>query len=61
MTFLVNLMFGRIDKFDGPIFGGRAYMRGGELIFEMLIGLHIWGANVIYGGRINGILRYHIY
>ena len=41
-TFLVNLMFRRLDKFDGPIFG-EAYIRdvnwvtylggGGERIF----------------------------
>ena len=47
-------MFRRLDKFDGPIFGGRgaAYVRGG-LIFGMLIGLHIWGA-YIRGAYIQG-------
>ena len=31
VTFLVDLMFGRLDKFDGLIFGGGggAYIRGG--------------------------------
>ena len=60
MTFLVNLVFHRVDSFEGPIFG-RAYIQ--EFKFEMLIGLHIcWayirGEGLIYGGRINGILRY---
>ena len=43
-------MFRRLGKFDGSLFGGGAYMGGGRggLIFEMLIGFHIWG-------RINGI------
>ena len=36
MTFLVNLMFRRLDNFDGPIFG-------------MLIGLHIWRKTYIWG------------
>ena len=38
MIFLVTLMFGRLDKFDRPIFGG---VFTGGLIFGMLIGLHI--------------------
>ena len=51
MTFLVNLTFCRLDKFDGPIFRGGGggwvtYIRGKWLIFGMLIGLHIWGANI---------------
>ena len=46
MGFLINLMFSRLDKFDGPMFEGayRPMGRGGGLIFEMLIGLHICGA-----------------
>ena len=46
MTFLVKMMFRRLDKFDGLIFGeGGVYTvvvggRGG-LIFEILIGLPI--------------------
>ena len=47
VTFLVNLMFRRLDKFDGPIFGwGWGWRRGricGGCIFGMFIGLHIWG------------------
>ena len=42
MGFLINLMFSRLDKFEGayrPM--GRG---GGGLIFEMLIGLHTCGA-----------------
>ena len=31
----MNLMFSRLDKFDGSIFEGAS-------IFGMLIGLHIW-------------------
>ena len=27
VTFLVKLMFGRLDKLDGPIFGRTAYIR----------------------------------
>ena len=55
MTFLVNLMFRRLDKFgldefDGPIFlGGRICGFGGAYI-----------RGLIYSGRINVILRYVI-
>ena len=42
MTFLVNLMFQKLDKVDGAIFGERMYV--GEHIFRMLIGSHIWAA-----------------
>ena len=52
MIFLVNLMFRRLDKFDE---GGHIYE---ELIFGMLIGLHIWRAYIRRGSGINGILRY---
>ena len=38
LTFLVKSMFRRLDKFDGPIFGGRggdlAYIRGVGLIYR---------------------------
>ena len=57
-------MFRRLDKFDGPIFGGggggrregwRYIYQGGGVIFGMLIGLHICGAYIrggfIYGGH----------
>ena len=36
VTFLINLMFRRLDKFDWPLFGA-------GIIFGMLIGLNIWG------------------
>ena len=40
LTFLVKSMFRRLDKFDGPIFGGRggdwAYIPGGEYIKAIL-------------------------
>ena len=50
MTILINLMFRRLDKFDGgPLFGGRGF------IFGMLIGLHIWGG-YIQGGSSNSII-----
>ena len=49
MTFLVNFMFSRIEKFDESIFG-KAYIRGmgkggggRALIFGMLAVLNIWG------------------
>ena len=42
MTFLVNLMFSRLDKFDGPIIEEAYIQGGGGLIFGKLIGLHIW-------------------
>ena len=42
VTFLVNLMFRKLDKVDGAIFGERIYV--GEHIFRMLIGAHIWAA-----------------
>ena len=51
-------MFGRLDKFDGLIFGVSIYGGqggggggGGWLIFGMLIGLHIWG--VIFVSNFN--------
>ena len=50
-------MFGRLDKFDGLIFGVSIYEGqgggggGGWLIFGMLIGLHIWG--VIFVSNFN--------
>ena len=47
VSFLVNLMFRRLDKSDRPIFCD-AYTRGvgnfgeaGGLIFGMLFGLHV--------------------
>ena len=53
MTVLVNLMFRKLDKFDGPEGGGG----GGR--FGMVIELHILGAHIrdgfYTGGRINGI------
>ena len=43
MAFLVNWMFWRHDKFDGPIFGGKGggSIGTGGLLFKMLIGLHV--------------------
>ena len=41
-------MFGRLDKFNGPIFRGAYIGGGGGLVFGMLIGLNICGC--IFGG-----------
>ena len=49
LTFFINLMFSRLDKFDGIYIQGN---RGG-LIFGILIGLHIWGG-VYSGGVLTG-------
>ena len=41
--FLINLMFRRLGKFDGPIFrerGGKRHVYRG-LVFRMPIGLHV--------------------
>ena len=64
VTFLVDLMFGRLDKFDGLIFGGRG---GGEHIFgggggyiwdvnwvTYLGGVHIPGGDLYSGGISKG-------
>ena len=47
-------MFGRLDKFNGPIFRG-AYIGGGGLVFGMLIGLNICGCIFGGGGYIWGV------
>ena len=66
VKFLVNMMFGRLDKFDWLIFEG-AYIWGvglGEgLIFGMLIGLHIWWAYIGGGAYMRGsvLTEFHIY
>ena len=45
MIFLVDFKFPRLDKFDGPIFGG--YIQG--------MGAYIWDVNwVTYLGCISG-------
>ena len=52
MTFFVNLMFRRLDKFDGPIFGGDG---GRGCVYTG--GASIWGVNWVtylggvYSGR----------
>ena len=55
MTFLLNLMFCRLGKFDGLYSGewgeGKGIYMGGEPVFRMLIGLHISG-RVVYSGGI---------
>ena len=61
VTFLINLMFSRLDKFDGPIFEG-AYIRGAYIQdnnWVKYLGAYIRGRGLINErGRINGILRY---
>ena len=54
--FLVNLMFRRLGKFDGPIVregGGKRHIYG-RLAFGMSIGLHIWERAVYSGGILPG-------
>ena len=66
MIFLVNLMFHRLEKFDGPIIGEgrrRIYECGGGL-YSGCYSSHIFGGRMYIrglmygeGGHINGILR----
>ena len=67
VTFLVNLMVGKLDKFDGPIFGGERWSyisgAGGAYICDVNCVIYFWGGSVYsgvgwYSGSINGILRY---
>ena len=58
-------MFSRLDKFDEPIFGEKGGGGGGggvltgdvgrELMFGMLIGLHIWEEAYIRKGLYTGV------
>ena len=64
VTFFVNLMFRRLDKFDGPMFGVGSG-GGGVRIYEgayirdanwvTYLGGVYSGGGVYTGGRINGI------
>ena len=59
MTFLVNLMFSRLDKFDGPIIEG-AYIRGEAYIRDVnwityLGGWHIFRVLTYAGGGGGGV------
>ena len=58
MTFLIKLMFRRLDKLDRPIFEGAYILRVGVggFLFGMLIGLHIWGAYSGGGLKTEGVL-----
>ena len=52
VTFLVKLIFCRLDKFDGSVFFLGAYIGGGSyiwVIFGMLIGLYIFLGGVYRG------------
>ena len=58
MIFLPNLMFRRLDKFDGPILGEAywvIYLRG---VYSEKGGEGGKKGGLIYVGCINGILRY---
>ena len=61
MTLLVNLMFSRLDRFDGPRSEGRIYGGGGFRDVnwvKYLVGLYSGEVLIPYiPGRINGILR----
>ena len=54
MTFLVNLMFRRLDKFDGPIFRGSYIRRGEAYIQDINWVSHLWGT-FFWGGGGGGI------
>ena len=54
MTVLVNLMFRKLDKFDGPIFGEGGYIR--DVNWITYLGAYIRGADK--RGGINRVLRY---
>ena len=58
VTFLVNLIFRRLDKFDGPISGKRGGIYTAGRTFEIFILLHIWWTYIRGRERINGILLY---
>ena len=55
MTFLVNLMVGKLDKFDGPMFGGEMKLykwpgRGGSYICDVNCVIYFLGVAYIQGG-----------
>ena len=55
MTFLVNLMVGKLDKFDGPMFGGEMKLykwagRGGSYICDVNCVIYFLGVPYIQGG-----------
>ena len=57
MTFLINLMFSRLGKFDGPMFEG-AYIRGRGGAYIRVVNWvaylrGVYSGGIIYGGRIN--------
>ena len=58
MTFSVNLMFRRLDKFDGPIFGGSYIWRGEAYIQDVNWVTYLWGTYFFRGGggRINVLI-----
>ena len=56
MTFLVNLMFSRLDKFDGPIFAG-AYIRVTyipDVSWVTYLGTYIQQGGLYTGGVLTG-------
>ena len=63
VTVLVNLMFCRLDKFDGLYSGRGAYIQGTyiqDVNWVTYLG-GVYSVGLIYGERINGILRYFFY
>ena len=50
MTFPVNLMFRRLDKFDGPIFWGSYIWRGEAYIQDVNWVAYLWGTYFFFGG-----------
>ena len=62
VKFLVNLMFCRLDKFDGPVFERGeegiymgAYIRDSNWVTYLV---SVYSVGFYTGGLINGILRY---
>ena len=66
MTFLVKLIFCRLDKFDGSVFFLGAYIGGGSYIWDANWVIYFfWGGGgggisgeAYIRGVVNGILRY---
>ena len=63
VTFLVNLLLCRLDKFDGSIFGGGGGVGAGAYILDVNWVTYLGGVysgGLYTGRRINGILRHEI-
>ena len=53
----VNLLFCKLDKFDGHLFTRRGDVYTGELIFGMFIGLNNLGGGHIRRGKSRAYMR----